>query len=104
MVTTKPIKVGEQIVEFTSYVLFASKVSPQWNTYGDLPNSNLLRRYGHVDIVPLPDGREGNPADIVEISASIVVSVMLGQNLASHLSQETCKERIDWWLEEAGDE
>jgi len=55
-------------------------------------------------MVPLPDGGEGNPADIVEIPASAVVSVTLGQNLASHLNLETCKERIDWWLEEAGDE
>lgn len=37
----------------------------------------------------------GNPSDVVEISADIVV-----QTVASGDSQD----RIDWWLEEGGDE
>jgi SET domain-containing protein 6 len=79
MVTTKPIASGDQI----------------WNTYGDPPNSDLLRRYGHVDLVPLPQGGLGNPADIVEVRADLVVAA------ANDLAD---KERIDWWLEEGGDD
>ncbi|GBE80467.1 SET domain-containing protein [Sparassis crispa] len=84
MVTTRPIKVGEQI----------------WNTYGDPPNSDLLRRYGHVDLVPLrqPLTGEGNPGDIVEIRADLVVSV------ASQTVAEDLQARVDWWLEEADDD
>ena len=37
MVAVRPIECGEQI----------------WNTHGDPPNTDLLRRYGHVDIIPL---------------------------------------------------
>lgn len=79
MVSTKPISAGEQI----------------WNTYGDPPNSDLLRRYGHVDQVPLPQGDVGNPADIVEIRADLVVSTA---------NSQADQERIDWWLEEGGDD
>ncbi|KIK69268.1 hypothetical protein GYMLUDRAFT_214349 [Collybiopsis luxurians FD-317 M1] len=104
MMTTKKIKAGEQI----------------WNTYGDLPNSELLRRYGHVDILPLPGGGggklKGNPGDVVEIRADLVVSVFaqLGSGSESmdvevHTSPDTnpssaSAERIDWWLEEGGDD
>lgn len=73
----------------------------QWNTYGDPPNSDLLRRYGHVDILPLPDGGEGNPADVVEVCADIVVDVVTQY---SNLPTELSKERINWWLEQGGDE
>ncbi|KAF7315884.1 Ribosomal lysine N-methyltransferase 4 [Mycena indigotica] len=83
MISTKPILAGEQI----------------WNTYGDLPNAELLRRYGHVDLLPLDDqpGELGNPGDVVEIRADLVIS-------AQNLSQEDTKERIDWWLEQGGDD
>lgn len=74
----------------------------QWNTYGDPPNSELLRRYGHVDLVPLPQGGEGNPADVVEIRADLVVA-LLTQKVVN-MSPVSMKERIDWWLEEGGDE
>ncbi|KAG0701264.1 hypothetical protein DFH29DRAFT_927594 [Suillus ampliporus] len=70
MVTTKPIKAGEQI----------------FNTYGDPPNSDLLRRYGHVDL-----GALGNPHDVVEIRADLIVKL-------------TYQRRIDWWLDEGGDD
>jgi len=86
MITTKPIKAGEQI----------------WNTYGDPPNSDLLRKYGHVDMIPLPQGGEGNPSDIVEVRADLVVSVLIQQNC--DISSESTKERIDWWLDEGGDD
>lgn len=77
---------------------------PKWNTYGDPPNSDLLRRYGHVDLVPLPDepGVLGNPADVVEIKADLALQVC--SDVGTDLSSENAKERIDWWLEEGGDE
>ncbi|KAJ2926745.1 hypothetical protein H1R20_g10342, partial [Candolleomyces eurysporus] len=86
MITTKSIKCGEQI----------------WNTYGDLPNSELLRRYGHVDILPLPNGEHGNPGDVVEIRADGVVNAI--REAHPNLTTETITERIDWWLEEGGDD
>ncbi|KAG6866402.1 hypothetical protein C0991_004687 [Blastosporella zonata] len=86
MVSTKPIKAGEQI----------------WNTYGDLPNAELLRRYGHVDLLPLPNGGVGNPGDVAEIRADIAVSVILQKDAS--LSEDSLRERIDWWLEEGGDD
>ncbi|KAG1848214.1 SET domain-containing protein [Suillus tomentosus] len=86
MVTTKPVKAGEQI----------------FNTYGDLPNSDLLRRYGHVDLVPCPHlkGSLGNPQDVVEIRADLVVNVVCGDLSTG----ETYRRRIDWWLDEGGDD
>ncbi|OAX37925.1 SET domain-containing protein [Rhizopogon vinicolor AM-OR11-026] len=86
MVTTKPIKAGEQI----------------FNTYGDPPNSDLLRRYGHVDLVPCPHlkGALGNPQDIVEIRADLVVKVVCG----GVANDEKYQQRIDWWLDEGGDD
>ncbi|KAG2101297.1 uncharacterized protein F5147DRAFT_313989 [Suillus discolor] len=86
MVTTKPIKAGEQI----------------FNTYGDLPNSDLLRRYGHVDLVPCPHlkGSLGNPQDVVEIRADLVFNVVCGDLSTG----ETYRRRIDWWLDEGGDD
>jgi len=73
-----------------------------WNTYGDPPNSDLLRRYGHVDQVPLADGRLGNPADVVEIRADLVVS-SVEQRFPEHATPRS-SERVDWWLEEGGDD
>ncbi|KAI0633526.1 SET domain-containing protein [Trametes polyzona] len=84
MVSTKPIKAGEQI----------------WNTYGDPPNSDLLRRYGHVDLVPLrpPLSGLGNPGDVVEIRADLVVTA------TAKKVKYDLQERVDWWLEEADDD
>ncbi|KAI5116691.1 hypothetical protein M0805_002853 [Coniferiporia weirii] len=93
MVTTKPIKAGDQI----------------YNTYGDLPNSDLLRRYGHIDLIPLPNEgngdtvAEGNPADVIEITADLVVEVV-ALHLKKSVDDDALKERIDWWLEEGGDD
>ncbi|KAJ7282755.1 SET domain-containing protein [Mycena rebaudengoi] len=81
MVSTRPIVVGEQI----------------WNTYGDLPNAELLRRYGHVDMLTLQNGELGNPGDVVEIRADIAISVL-------QVSETITTERIDWWLEQGGDD
>ncbi|KAK0455504.1 SET-domain protein [Desarmillaria tabescens] len=85
MVTTKRIMKGEQI----------------WNTYGDLPNAELLRRYGHVDLLPLSAGGQGNPGDIVEVRADLVVAVV--SKRYDH-SSVVADERIEWWLEEGGDD
>lgn len=74
----------------------------QWNTYGDLPNAELLRRYGHVDLLPLLSGGSGNPGDVAEIKADLVVSVM--SSIPEAAKGEEAKERIDWWLEEGGEE
>ncbi|KAH9083935.1 SET domain-containing protein [Lactarius deliciosus] len=86
MLTTRSVRQGEQI----------------WNTYGDLPNSELLRRYGHVDQVPLAEGGIGNPADIVEIRADLVMEVIV-QNYPEWAGPRSA-ERVDWWLEEGGDD
>ncbi|KAG8734283.1 hypothetical protein FRC10_011803, partial [Ceratobasidium sp. 414] len=76
MITTKPVLAGDQI----------------WNTYGDPPNSDLLRRYGYVDAL-------GTGLDIVELKGSTMVECAAGS-----LSEEQRKERVDWWLEMGGDE
>ncbi|CAE6418323.1 unnamed protein product [Rhizoctonia solani] len=78
MITTKAIAAGEQI----------------WNTYGDPPNSELLRRYGYVDVL-------GQGLDIVEISGSLLVECTSSY---LSLSPDNQKERVDWWLEMGGDD
>ncbi|KAJ6508083.1 SET domain-containing protein [Mycena vulgaris] len=84
MVATKPIATGAQI----------------WNTYGDLPNAELLRRYGHVDLLPLPPpappGARGNPGDVVELPADLAVP--------ADADAAATKARIEWWLEQGGDD
>ncbi|KAL1721914.1 hypothetical protein EV715DRAFT_270783 [Schizophyllum commune] len=97
MISTKPIKAGEQV----------------WNTYADPPNSALLRRYGHVDVInPAQslgsDAQENvagapNPADIVEVRADLVVRSAIERAGGSN-AEEAAKERIDWWLDEGGDD
>ncbi len=93
----------------------------QWNTYGDPPNSNLIGWYGHVDIVCLPQSSgngpsdteplwasitKGNPADIVEVKAILAVDAFstLEPSESKQKAQELAKEKIDWWLEQGGDE
>lgn len=104
MVTTKPIKAGEQIVSVRVQVSAGegrlTRFRSQWNTYGDPPNSDLLRRYGHVDVVPLrpPLSGMGNPEDVVEVRADLVVAAV------SKKVKYDLQERVDWWLEEADDE
>ncbi|CAA7261815.1 unnamed protein product [Cyclocybe aegerita] len=91
MVSTKPIKAGEQI----------------WNTYGDLPNAELLRGFGHVDYLPLAgtDNKFGNPGDVVEVRADLFVQCALEVH-PEHVKEAESEliERIDWWLEEGGDD
>ncbi|KAL7420280.1 Ribosomal lysine N-methyltransferase 4 [Cryptotrichosporon argae] len=94
MISTKPIEAGEQI----------------YNTYDSPPNSELLRKYGHVDALPLPAdlgerldpaGPEslgawpyGNPGDEVGLTGDRVVAAAGGG----------LEERVEWWLEEGEDD
>nr|CDI54333.1 set domain-containing protein [Melanopsichium pennsylvanicum 4] len=77
MRATKPIFPGEQI----------------YNTYADPPNSDLLRRYGHVD--------EPNGSDIVELDAKLVLQASVS-HLTSLLTksqdeiQKDLEERLEW--------
>ena len=52
-----------------------------YNTYGDLPNSDLLRRYGYV----IPNSKH----DVVEISAEMIIKMVC------HHSAEEVNRRID---------
>ncbi|KAL1745674.1 hypothetical protein HDZ31DRAFT_35884 [Schizophyllum fasciatum] len=91
MISTRPIKAGEQV----------------WNTYADPPNSALLRRYGHVDVVDADADQNvagaPNPADIVEVRADLVVRSAI-ERAGGSTAEEAAKERIDWWLDEGGDD
>jgi hypothetical protein len=55
-----------------------------------------------VDLVPCPHlkGALGNPQDVVEIRADLVVKVVCGDAANDEKNQQ----RIDWWLDEGGDE
>lgn len=65
-----------------------------FNTYADPPNSDLLRRYGHVD--------EVNQADLVEIGLETVVDLVGGEGAS--LSEEEREERAEWLLEQGIEE
>ncbi|CBQ73973.1 conserved hypothetical protein [Sporisorium reilianum SRZ2] len=77
MRATKPIAEGEQI----------------FNTYADPPNSDLLRRYGHVD--------EPNGSDVVELDAKLILQAAIA-HLSSFLPsskeelQKDLEERLEW--------
>jgi SET domain-containing protein 6 len=64
-----------------------------FNTYADPPNSDLLRRYGHVD--------EVNEADLVEIGLEMVVD-LVGEGAG--LDEEKREERAEFLLEAGLDE
>lgn len=65
-----------------------------YNTYADPPNSDLLRRYGHVD--------EINEEDLVEIGLESLVDLMgEGENC---MSEEEREERAKFGLENEGEE
>ncbi|WVQ73990.1 hypothetical protein IAR50_003571 [Cryptococcus sp. DSM 104548] len=107
--------------EFKSGVMMRStkKISKSqqiYNTYDAPPNSELLRKYGHVDVLPLPKevtkllrtskvGAEwafGNAGDEVLLSGDAVVESVakkLGDK-ADEKWREDMQTRIDWWLEE----
>jgi N-lysine methyltransferase SETD6 len=52
-----------------------------YNTYGNLPNADLLRRYGYV----IPGSRD----DLVEVSAEMIIEAVPGH------SKEEIQRRID---------
>lgn len=83
----KDIKAGEQI----------------WNTYGDPPNSELLRRYGYVDFIPCDKPGYNfpfeNPEDDVEIRADLILDIC-----APSIQGEARVQKIDVWLTLGGDE
>ncbi|POV97501.1 hypothetical protein PSTT_15017 [Puccinia striiformis] len=79
MNATRNIKKGEQI----------------YNTYGDPPNADLLRRYGHVDVP--------NRYDVVEISIKTCLEVVASSPLVK-ITEEESQERLDWALEMGIDE
>jgi SET domain-containing protein 6 len=77
MRSTAPIAAGEQI----------------FNTYANPPNSDLLRRYGHVD--------EVNEHDLVEIGLEKVVDLVGGQMGLDEVERES---RAEWLLDMGIDE
>ncbi|KAF8948972.1 hypothetical protein BGZ47_000647 [Haplosporangium gracile] len=72
MVAIKPIKSGQQI----------------YNTYGELCNADLLRKYGFVDVP--------NPNNIAEISGESVVAVCTAAD------DNGKDEKVEWLLEQDG--
>ncbi|KAF9097387.1 hypothetical protein BGX29_008096 [Mortierella sp. GBA35] len=72
MVAIKPIKNGQQI----------------YNTYGELCNADLLRKYGFVDVP--------NPHNIAEISGESVVAKCTDAN------DNGKDEKVEWLLEQDG--
>jgi SET domain-containing protein 6 len=95
----------------------------QFNTYGSPSNSYLLRKYGHVDVYPLPEPilsnlpetlrtwPHGNEGDEVEISGEIVLRAAVDVWADGSRTQEEKEgrrvelaERVDWWLEEGEEE
>ena len=94
----------------------------QFNTYGGPSNSYLLRRYGHVDALPLPTDLVkrfslelrtwpyGNVADDFEISGEVVLEAVVEdwrERNKGKAGDETAfrakmVERVDRWLEASG--
>lgn len=77
MRATKPISTGEQI----------------FNTYADPPNSDLLRRYGHVD--------EPNGSDVVELDAKFILTAAISHlsrllSLPEDAVRKDLEERLEW--------
>ena len=99
-----------------------SDVCVQYNTYGGPSNSYLLRRYGHVDALPLPADLVkrlstelrtwpfGNVADDFEISGQVVLEAVVEdwrerskvKGGAEASFQAKLVERVDRWLEASG--
>ncbi|WFD41856.1 Ribosomal lysine N-methyltransferase 4 [Malassezia psittaci] len=80
---TRSVAVGEQML----------------NTYGNPPNSDLLRRYGFVD--------EPNRGDLVELSAELVVQAFIDQvastsDASSSDAQTLASKRFEWACTELG--
>ncbi|KAJ8486926.1 hypothetical protein ONZ51_g4522 [Trametes cubensis] len=91
MVSTKPIKAGEQITDrrMSSGTLMAIRRILICSGGTDTSTSSPC--------VPPLSGM-GNPGDVVEVRADLVVSV------AASKVKYDLQERVDWWLEEADDD
>lgn len=107
MISTQDISPGDQI----------------FNTYGtpSPSNSELLRKYGHVDVDRLDESLLrrmpeymrgwpfGNGADTVDVSGKLVCQAVMerfvevGKGTLEEVDSLT-DERVDWWLENGGDE
>ncbi|OWT40334.1 SET domain-containing protein 6 [Cryptococcus neoformans Bt1] len=83
-----------------------------YNTYDSPPNSELLRKYGHVDVLPLPSDMldllnetelgswpYGNPGDEVLLQGDLIVGCVATELGGMHM-KATLQDRIDWWLDE----
>ncbi|WWC58001.1 uncharacterized protein I303_100536 [Kwoniella dejecticola CBS 10117] len=105
MKSTKPIGKDEQI----------------YNTYASPPNSELLRKYGHVDVLSIPteqvellseeeigDWPFGNPGDEILIDGKVIIEsieAVLGKKRGDEEKwQAKVSKRVDWWLEEGLDD
>ncbi|OCF33139.1 hypothetical protein I316_05184 [Kwoniella heveanensis BCC8398] len=105
MKSTKAISKGDQI----------------YNTYASPPNAELLRKYGHVDVLPLPtDSLDlltkeeiggwpyGNAGDEVLLDGKLVVEAVaevLGSGPSTSAGaddkwRKSVEKRVDWWLDE----
>jgi SET domain-containing protein 6 len=85
----------------------------KYNTYASPPNSELLRKYGHVDTLELsPDlilelshaevggYAFGNAGDEVEISGDLLVDAAVAAGHVSREGPDGAASRVDWWLDE----
>lgn len=118
MITTEAIASNEQIVSSASpfrvhrlshwALIFCLSFTTQFNTYARPPNSDLLRRYGHVDVIP--PSQVGNEEDEIEIRCDVAVECaleFLRETKAVESGKEDkwgMEERVDFWLQEGGDE
>ena len=53
--------------------------------------------------MPLPEGGEGNPGDVVEINGDMFVTAV-GRLRRQEEAMESIRDRIGWWLDQGGDE
>ena len=85
----------------------------QFNDYGEPANWELLRRFGHVDTVELPQEildklteeeiggyKLGNPADEVVFELQDIVNAA---QIVTGKSSDKLEKRAEWW-EENGEE
>lgn len=116
MITTEPVGGGQQIVRWRPHAsltcwpgltrLFILR--PKFNTYARPPNADLLRRYGHVDVIP--PSLAGNEEDEVEIRCDIAVECAMAHLretkvvTASKVKDWAMDDRVEFWLQEGGDE
>ncbi|EJT50619.1 nucleus protein [Trichosporon asahii var. asahii CBS 2479] len=114
MTTTRDINAGEQIPAPLA-------ANAQYNTYSSPCNSELLRKYGHVDLLPFPSSFAsqlpssvfpqlgGNAGDEVELSGDLVLRAIAAQLRkpiefdADGRPNPPWDERLEAWLEDADD-